>query len=94
VLLMAAFAVATTTSLRVGAEDVPMLALVGVFDVGANVAFAYASRHGLLSLVSVLSSLYPAMTVVLARVVHSERLLRIQLAGVVTALGGVVLIAS
>jgi drug/metabolite transporter (DMT)-like permease len=94
VLLMIGFAAATTTSLRVGVADVPMLVLVGTFDVGANATFAYATRHGLLSLVSVLSSLYPAMTVVLARVVHSERLVRIQLVGVIAAMGGVVLIAS
>jgi drug/metabolite transporter (DMT)-like permease len=94
VLLMVVFAAITSTSLRVGMSDLPMLCLVGVFDVGANVTFAYATRHGLLSLVSVLSSLYPAVTVVLARVVHSEQLARVQLAGVVAALGGVVLIAS
>lgn len=93
-LLMAGFAIVTATSLRVGMADLPMLAFVGVFDVGANATFAYATRHGLLSLVSVLSSLYPAVTVVLARAVHSERLQRIQLAGVIAALGGVVLIAS
>jgi drug/metabolite transporter (DMT)-like permease len=71
-----------------------MLLLVGVFDVGANATFAYASRHGLLSVVSVLSSLYPAVTVVLARAVHAERLARVQLFGVIGALAGVVLIAS
>jgi drug/metabolite transporter (DMT)-like permease len=80
--------------LNVGVRNLPVLALVGAFDVGANATFAYASRHGLLSLVSVLSSLYPAVTVVLARVVHSERLRPVQLAGVLGALVGVVLIAS
>ena len=94
VALMVVIALATSTSLRVGRRDVPMLFVVGAFDVGANVTFAYASRHGLLSVVSVLSSLYPAVTVLLARLVHTERLGRAQLAGVVAALGGVVLIAS
>jgi drug/metabolite transporter (DMT)-like permease len=74
--------------------DLPLLAVIGAFDVGANAAFGYASRHGLLSLVAVLSSLYPAVTVVLARSVHSERMKRVQLTGVVAALAGVVLIAS
>jgi drug/metabolite transporter (DMT)-like permease len=58
------------------------------------VAFAYASRHGLLSLVAVLSSLYPAVTVVLARMVHAERLKRVQMTGVVAALAGVALLAA
>jgi drug/metabolite transporter (DMT)-like permease len=80
--------------LRIRIGDLPLLAVVGAFDLGANVTFAYATRHGLLSVVSVLSSLYPAMTVVLARLVHHERLRQVQLVGVVAAMGGVVLIAS
>jgi drug/metabolite transporter (DMT)-like permease len=92
--LMLALAVGTSTSLRVSKADAPLLLVVGAFDVGANATFAYASRHGLLSVVSVLSSLYPAITVVLARAVHAERLVRVQLIGVIGALAGVVLIAS
>lgn len=79
---------------RVRARDLPLLAAVGAGDVGANALFAIASRHGLLSLVSVLSSLYPAVTVLLARVVHAERLRPVQNVGVVATLAGVVLIAS
>jgi drug/metabolite transporter (DMT)-like permease len=94
VILMVAVAAGTSTSLRVGRVDVPMLVIVGLFDVGANATFAYATRHGLLSVVSVLSSLYPAVTVVLARAVHAERLARLQLFGVIGAMGGVALIAS
>jgi drug/metabolite transporter (DMT)-like permease len=91
---MVAIAFATSTSLQVDRTDAPILLLVGAFDVGANATFAYASRHGLLSVISVLSSLYPAMTVVLARLVHAERFGRVQLLGVVGALAGVLLIAS
>jgi drug/metabolite transporter (DMT)-like permease len=94
IVFMLGIARVTSTSLRVGASDLPMLFVVGTFDVGANATFAYASRHGLLSVVSVLSSLYPAMTVVLARAVHTERLAKVQMFGVVGALAGVVLIAS
>ena len=94
VVLMVGVARATATSLRVASGDVPMLLLVGLFDVGANATFAYASRRGLLSIVAVLSSLYPAVTVILARAVHAERLARIQLIGVIGAVGGVALIAS
>jgi drug/metabolite transporter (DMT)-like permease len=97
IMLMIALAVATRpglSQLRFGVRDLPLLTVVGAFDLGANATFAYATRHGLLSVVSVLSSLYPAMTVVLARLVHHERLRQVQLAGVVAAMGGVVLIAS
>jgi drug/metabolite transporter (DMT)-like permease len=82
------------SQLKVGVRDLPVLAVVGGFDVGANATFAYASEHGLLSVVSVLSSLYPAVTVILARSVHSERLRGVQIAGVLSALAGVCLIAS
>lgn len=77
--------------LRIPARDLPMVAVIGAFDVGANATFSYASRHGLLSIVAVLSSLYPAVTVVLARSVHAERLRSIQLFGVIGALAGVAL---
>lgn len=66
----------------------------GVLDMAANALFLLASRHGLLALVGVLSSLYPASTVLLARLVLDERLLGLQVAGLVLAGAGVVLIAA
>ena len=80
--------------LAVARADLPMLAVVGAFDVSANGALAVATTRGLLSVVAVLSSLYPAVTVTLARAVHQEQLQRVQTLGVVGALAGVVLIAS
>ncbi|HSL09771.1 MAG TPA: DMT family transporter [Actinomycetota bacterium] len=74
-------------------RDVVVLAVVGLFDNGANVLFAIAAREGLLSLVSVLGSLYPVSTVLLARVFLHERLGRIQTVGVAAAFVGVALIA-
>lgn len=70
-----------------------LVAGAGLLDVAANALFVYAARAGLLSLVAVLSSLYPATTVVLARVVLHEGTDRRQQVGLVAALGGVVLIA-
>jgi drug/metabolite transporter (DMT)-like permease len=55
---------------------------------------AAAARHGLLSVVSVLATLYPVVTVLLARVVLGERVQRTQDAGVLVALAGVVLITA
>jgi drug/metabolite transporter (DMT)-like permease len=92
--LVVAAAITGLEKLKVGLRDLPILAAIGCFDFSANLSFGYASRHGLLSLVSVLSSLYPAITVVLARSVHSERLKRVQLGGVCAALVGVALIAA
>jgi drug/metabolite transporter (DMT)-like permease len=73
----------------------PGLVAVGFLDTGGNALFAAASStHGLLSVVSVLASLYPVVTVLLARLVLVERVERTQDAGVLVALVGVVLITA
>jgi drug/metabolite transporter (DMT)-like permease len=71
-----------------------MLVAVGVADTGATLLYAAASTRGLLSIVSVLASLYPVVIVVLARVLLAERVARPQLAGVAVALAGVALISA
>ena len=71
----------------------PIIA-AGVFDVAANVLYLLSTREGLLSIVAVLTSLYPVSTVLLARIVLGERIARPQIAGLGVALGGVVLMAS
>ena len=73
---------------------VPVLVVLGLVDVTANACFAYATRLGLLSVVSVLGSLYSVMTVLLARQLHHERLAQVQWVGVLVTLGGVVLLSS
>ena len=73
----------------------PGLVAIGFLDTGGNALFAAASSsHGLLSVVSVLASLYPVVTVLLARLVLGERVQRTQDAGVLVALAGVVLITA
>jgi drug/metabolite transporter (DMT)-like permease len=72
----------------------PLLVAVGLFDTGANLLYGASARHGLISVVSVLGSLYPIVLVVLAHLVLAERIARPQLAGVVAALAGVVLISA
>jgi drug/metabolite transporter (DMT)-like permease len=70
----------------------PVLA-IGMLDAGAYLAFSWASSAAQLSIVSVLSALYPVVTAVLAFFLHDERLTRAQLVGVALTVGGVVAIA-
>jgi drug/metabolite transporter (DMT)-like permease len=65
----------------------------GVLDVGANAIYVLALQIGLLSVVSVLGSLYPAATVLLARFVLAERLRPMQKVGMVTAIVAAALLA-
>ena len=69
-------------------------AAAGIVDMTANVLYLLASRMGSLAVVVTLSSLYPASTVALARVVLGERLHRTQVIGLVCALVAVVLIVA
>jgi drug/metabolite transporter (DMT)-like permease len=68
--------------------------LCGVLDMSANALYLVAARLGPLSLVVTLASLYPASTVLLARVVLSERLNWRQVAGVACALAAIGLIVG
>jgi drug/metabolite transporter (DMT)-like permease len=71
------------------------LVAIGILDTGGNALYAAASStHGQISVVSVLASLYPVVTVLLARLILGERVQRTQDAGVVVALVGVVLITA
>ncbi|HEY2311061.1 MAG TPA: EamA family transporter [Gaiellaceae bacterium] len=71
------------------------LIAIGFLDTGGNALFAAASAaHGLISVVSVLASLYPVLTVLLARLLLGERVQRTQDVGVAVVLVGVVLITA
>lgn len=86
---------AVTRSLgQVRRRDLPGMAVVGVGDLGANTLFSMATVLGMVSVVSVLASLYPVVTILLARQVLHERLRRVQQVGVVVAMGGIVLIGA
>lgn len=69
------------------------LLVIGVVDVAANIAYGFAARLEALAIVSVLGSIYPIVTVALARFVLKERLARIQYVGVAVAMAGVAFIS-
>jgi drug/metabolite transporter (DMT)-like permease len=90
-LLVAAFV--TGAPVTVPRTDLPPLLAIGLLDLGAVVFYALATVQGMLSVVSVLASSAPLITIVLARVVLRERISRVQTAGVGLTLCGVMLIA-
>jgi drug/metabolite transporter (DMT)-like permease len=94
VLLFAAVAVGTRSSLRMPAGVAALVCTAGIVDMLANALYVLAAREGPLSVVVTLSSLYPASTVLLARIVLRERLSNLQVTGVVCALAAVLLIVS
>jgi len=65
--------------------------IAGLLDMGANVLFLIAARIGLLAISGVVSSLYPAPTVILARILDRQKLSGMRVTGLVLALGGVAL---
>ena len=94
VLLFGVAAIAGRDALRMPAPVLGLAILCGFIDMLANALYLLAARVGPLSIVVTLSSLYPASTVLLARVVLGERLNLWQVSGVGCALAAVVLIVS
>jgi drug/metabolite transporter (DMT)-like permease len=72
----------------------PLIALAGVTDMLANLLFLLGTRVGVLSLVSLLTSLYPVVALVGARMLLHERLTPIQASGVVLALAATFLLIA
>jgi len=83
-----------TRELRVARPALVAVGVCGALDVAANICYLLAVHSGLISIVAVISSLYPASTLALAAIVFGERLVRVQWAGVVLALAGVAAISA
>ncbi len=76
------------------ARSTLVLVAAGTLDCGATALYGVANTKGALSIVAVVGSLYPVMTLILARAVLGERIRPVQKAGVAAALAGVAMIAA
>ena len=94
-LAVAGAAAALTRNLRLPRGRPGRLAVVaGVARAAGTLLYFYASHDGFLAVVAVLTSLYPASTIVLARILLGERLTRLRLTGLALAGACVALIAA
>lgn len=80
--------------LKFSISDIRTISFMGTADVLAAVTFAIAASGGLISQVAVISSLYPAVTVMLSTVLLKERIAKIQMTGVCLAILGVMMISA
>jgi len=95
---LVAFGIALATRTRpwrgVSARTGVIALVSGAVDAAANVCYVLATRAGLFGLAVVITSLYPGMTVLLARWVLGERMRWLQRAGLLLAAAGVVLLTT
>jgi drug/metabolite transporter (DMT)-like permease len=92
VTLFSIMAMVTRQTVRMSRPVLLLVLLAGILDMLANALYLVAARIGPLSLVVTLASLYPASTLLLARIVLRERLNLWQVSGVACALAAVVMI--
>ncbi len=93
-LLYLASALARGRAWRPAAAAVPLILLSGALDAGGNALFVLAAQAGRLDVAAVLSSMYPASTVLLAAILLRERLGGTQALGLAAALGAIALISG
>ena len=93
VFAMTTLAIFTGRSRRVHAHHRTII-LAGMLDMSANICFVLALRQGMLAIVTVIASAYPAQTVLLSRVVHGERVGAVRAAGVGLELPGIAMLSA
>lgn len=86
--------VAIRPALRLDRPASALAVFAGFFDVSGTAVFIFASQHGRLDEAVVITSLYPAITVLLARLVLKEHFSRWKFVGLLAALAAVPLIAA
>ena len=91
---MIIFVVVTKQAWRPATSRLPIISIAGILDTGGNLFFSLATQTGFLAEAVVLSSLYPAATVLLAWMILREKLHKVQMIGVVLALIAIALIAA
>jgi drug/metabolite transporter (DMT)-like permease len=79
---------------RLPTNVLPKLVVIGLLDMTGNAAFILATQVGALAIATVLASLYPVVTVILAIVILRERLTRSHVAGIMLTAVSIVLIAA
>jgi drug/metabolite transporter (DMT)-like permease len=87
-------ALATRQPWRPGGRGLPVVIAAGLFDAGGNACLVFAAHAGRMDVAAVLSSLYPASTVLLAWMILKEHVNRWQLAGLLVALAAIAMITA
>ncbi|MCK6582298.1 MAG: EamA family transporter, partial [Anaerolineales bacterium] len=90
--LIVTYLLVTRSSWKIEPSSLPIISLNGILDLGGNFFFILAGQAGRLDVASVLSSLFPGATVILAWIFLKERLSRNQWVGVFCALIAIVLL--
>jgi len=93
-IVTAAAVIATKAPLRLDLPRAAMATIAGSFDITGSALFIFASQHGRLDEAVVISSLYPAVTVILARLILKEHFSRWRFIGLLAALAAVPMIAG
>jgi drug/metabolite transporter (DMT)-like permease len=90
--LVIAIVLVTRAASRPPSKLIPVIAVIGVLDMAGNSFYLLAVQTGALAVASVLSALYPVVTVVLAAMVLHERITRDHTVGIALAAAAIVLI--
>jgi drug/metabolite transporter (DMT)-like permease len=92
IVFMTSVAMLRRNTWRFDPRILPIIIVAGIFDVAGNATYVVATQQGRLDVAAVLSSLYPAATVLLAWVILKERLSRLQMGAIGLVLLAIVLI--